>query len=596
MILVFGGTTEGKAAVRVLEGASQKYYYSTQGPRQLVECTNAIRLTGGMDAKEIESFCRKNEIHLLVDAAHPFAVLLHKNIEVVSEKLGLPVVRYERTYPTRDPAFVWCDTFQEVLDYLEAQHIECLLALTGVKTVSGLRDYWERHTCWFRILDREESVALASEVGFPLQNLLYYEEGEDVEEMVRRLKPEAILVKESGHSGFFEEKVKAAQKAGVTVIVVKRPRLSETFYVVRGEHGFRHAVERLCPGFFPLKSGYTTGSCACAAAKAACQTLLTGKQVEACQITLPCGEEVSIPIAATSVKGQQVTCSVIKDAGDDPDVTNGCEIRVTVTFNGQNEICFLAGEGMGIVTLPGLGLKIGEPAINPTPRRMISEEIGKLLNEYEEERGVNVMVSVPGGKELAEKTFNPKLGITGGISIIGTSGIVLPFSSEAFIQTIRKEIQVAKAMGCRRLVINSGAKSERILKEHLPECLPQAFIHYGNYIGETLKIADEEDIPEVIMGIMIGKAVKLAEGHMDTHSRRVVMNRQFILDLACKSNCSQEVCDRIQQITLARELWEVLPHGHLFFKLLMGKCQEVCRPYFSGHLELLLIPEDSSKN
>ena len=171
---------------------------------------------------------------------------------------------------------------------------------------------------------------------------------------------------------------------------------------------------------------------------------------------------------------------------------------------------------------------------------MITNEVKQLLHSHGLYSGVAVRISVPGGSELARKTFNPKLGIIGGISIIGTSGIVRPFSSEAFVNSIRKEIQVARALGCTDIVINSGAKSENYLRTRFPDLPPQAFIHYGNYIGETLRLAEEEGITRVTMGIMIGKAVKLAEGHLDTHSRNVVMNRDFITALATESHCPPE--------------------------------------------------------
>lgn len=158
--------------------------------------------------------------------------------------------------------------------------------------------------------------------------------------------------------------------------------------------------------------------------------------------------------------------------------------------------------------------------------------------------------------------------------------------------TIRKEIQVAKALGCHHIVINSGAKSERVLKERFPDLLPQAFVHYGNFIGETLKIAKEEQVEQLTMGIMIGKAVKLAEGNADTHSRNVVMNRDFISSLARQTGCAAGVCEQISQMNMARDLWNILPSDHPFFALLLRKCHVVCRTFFNmGHLEVILIPE-----
>lgn len=590
MILVFGGTTEGRKAVRVLDSAGNPYFYSTRGTFQEIECKHGIRISGTMDAGEISAFCREHGIRLLVDAAHPFAVELRKNIAVAAEELDLPVVRYERNYPRRDPACIWCDTFEEAEGHLEERPPGSLLALSGVQTIPRLKSYWQHHPCWFRVLKREESVRLAESYGFPLERLVFYEEGVSVADLIVRLNPKAILTKESGETGFFAEKLEAAAFAGIPVIVVKRPIVPENFYTVRGENSLRHRVERLLPGFFPLRTGYTTGSCACAAAKAALGALITGRVQDNSCILLPCGEEVELVVASASIGQQEVTCSVVKDAGDDPDVTNGCEIVATVRWGENRGIRFLPGKGVGTVTLPGLGLAVGEPAINPVPRRMITSEIEKVLKAYGIDRGVEVILSVPRGEELSLKTFNPKLGIVGGISIIGTSGVVRPFSTEAFLATIRKEIQVAKALGCRHIVINSGAKSERELKKCFPHLLPQAFVHYGNYIEETLKLAEEESIEQVTIGIMIGKAVKLAEGHGDTHSRNVVMNREFLVSLAEKTGCSSELCTRVAGMTLARELWDILPEEHPFFALLLQKCEAVCRTFLvHTRLEVMLI-------
>lgn len=592
MVLIFGGTTEGRAAVEVLDGAGKPYYYSTRSDRQQVECTHGIHLSGEMDGEQIVAFCRERNIRLLVDAAHPFAVQLHRHIAMASEALDIPVVRYERRYPSRDERCIWCETYEEAVTWLQEHAIRNLLALSGVQTIARLKPYWEKHPCWFRVLQREESVQLAVRQGFPAERLVYYEEGKEAE-LLERLQPDAILTKESGESGFFTEKVQAALERHIPVLAVKRPALPEGFYIVTGPSGLRHRVERLLPGFFALRSGYTTGSCACAAAKAALWTLLTGQELTAVSISLPSGEAVTLPVYQTMPGNGNVLCAVLKDAGDDPDVTHGKEIRAKVSLSEIPGVHFKAGEGVGRVTLPGLGLDVGEPAINPVPRQMMVAETKRILAEHSISSGVVIEISVPGGEELAQKTFNPKLGIVGGISIIGTSGVVRPFSSEAFVDTIRKEIQVGKALGCRHIVINSGAKSERILKERFPDLLPQAFVHYGNYIGETLKIAEEEKIDQITMGIMIGKAVKLAEGNTDTHSRNVVMNREFIAALAQEAGCSPELLDRIRQITLARELWTLLPATHTFFPLLVQKCREVCRGFYGqGKLEIILIPEN----
>lgn len=204
---------------------------------------------------------------------------------------------------------------------------------------------------------------------------------------------------------------------------------------------------------------------------------------------------------------------------------------------------------------------------------------------------LQITISVPEGAEIARRTFNPRLGIEGGISIIGVSGIVKPFSEEAFIDSIRKCMTVAQASGTERVVINSGGKSERFVKALYPNLPQQAFVEYGNYIGETLKIANELDIKNVTLGVMLGKAVKLAQGHLDTHSRKATMDKDFIKKMLQKTGCDININD----ITLARELWEKLPPNKLqpFASNIIRHCAEYCDPLLpNGELTILLIDDE----
>lgn len=595
MILVLGGTTEGRLAVKVLDESGKPYFYSTRGDSQQVSCRHGERVSGGMDAEKMEAFCRVHSVRLLVDAAHPFAVRLHETVEQVSRRLQLPVVRFERIYPPRTDEVIWCADYQEAVRRLKEDGITRLLALTGVQTIGKLRDFWAddtlQPTCWFRILNREESVSLAVRQGFDANRLVFYHEGAPETELLEQLKPQAILTKESGESGGFVEKLEAARRGGIPVYAVCRPSLPADFITVTGIHGLRKAVERLLPDFYPLRSGYTTGACATAAAKAALIRLLTGESLSEVRFRIPDGEELSLPLASVSQETDtSATAAVVKDAGDDPDVTHRSVIEAKVAFSAQPGIRFLQGRGVGKVTLPGLGLPVGEPAINPVPRQMMVRELSALYGG-----GLEVTISVPGGEELALRTFNPKLGIVGGISIIGTSGIVRPFSSEAFVEAIRREVEVCQAIGAERLVLNSGAKSERYVKRAYPDLPPQAFVHYGNYIGDTLKIADDLHIGKVTMGIMLGKAVKLAEGHLNTYSKQVVMNKQFLQELARDCGCSPEAQAVIAKMTLARELWKGLPEADaaLFFPALLGLCLKHCLALLSRtELTLMLIDEE----
>lgn len=592
MILILGGTTEGRLAVRTLDQAAKPYYYSTLEQWQQVDCAHGIRLNGGMDERQMISFCREKGIKLLVDAAHPFATQLHHNIEKTASELNIPVVRVERQYPELPPHAILCKDFEDAVLHLKQYGIKRLLALTGVKTISRLKEFWkENDNCWFRVLNREDSVQMALAQGFPQDRLVFYQT-DNTAQLISYLNPDAIITKESGKSGGFDEKSLAAQKANIPMFVVKRPELPASFLCVSGEYSLRKEVERCVPGFFDQRIGFTTGACATAATKAAVLTLLNGVAPETVSISLPNNETITIDVSSVSIDNGKVSVEVIKDAGDDPDVTNGSIIISTVSWVDDTYIHFLQGKGVGKVTLPGIGVPVGEPAINPTPRSMMQNEIRKLTN-----RGVNITISVPGGEELALRTFNPKLGIVNGISIIGTLGIVRPFSSEAFIEAIRCEVEVAKAIGIEHLIINSGAKSERMLKCFFPEFPPQAFVHYGNFIGETLKIAHELNIPRVTMGIMIGKAVKLAEGHLNTHSKTVVMNKEFLKQLANDAGCSLVAQDAIMNMVLARELWKSLSAEDftLFKGKLLDCCYRTCNTcYSNGKLEIILIEENSN--
>ena len=592
MILVFGGTTEGRACVKTLDEAGSPFFYSTRGAEQVVESRNGTRLTGAMNATTMVSFCRENGIRLIIDAAHPFAAELHRTISEVSEECDLPVVRYERIFPSLHHSDIVCTDYDDAVAKIKHHGVKRLLALTGVKTISRLKDFWKEHECFFRILDREESYQLAESAGFPKSGLLTYDASEPVGDLISRFSPDAVITKESGESGGFAEKEEACRKAGIPLFVVSRPRLSPSFIVVTGNHGLRKAVESIVPSFYPLRSGFTTGSCATVAAKAALMALL-GKEVPALvPFTLPDGEVLRMPVARVEPCSGGCMATVIKDAGDDPDVTHRHPICVKVSFSASRDsgINFIRGEGVGLVTLPGLGIPVGEPAINITPRRMIERELSAIYPG-----ALDVVISVPDGEELAKRTFNPKLGITGGISIIGTSGIVRPFSSEAFVDAIRREMEVAVALGVNHVVINSGAKSEKYIRQLYPDFKPQAFIHFGNFIGDTLSIAADLGIANVTLGIMMGKAVKLAAGHLDTHSHKVVMDRDFLKSLALHAGCSPQSLNILDNITLAREIAELFPPEdlHLFLQALLQSCHKHCaKVYPKGDLRIYVILED----
>ena len=580
MILVFGGTTEGRKTVEVLEEGGNTYYYSTKTGEQDITLHHGQRIDGALDAEAMQTFCREHDIRLIVDAAHPFASQLHQTIAQVSESLNVPTIRYERIYPERDPEITWIDDYSQI-----PRDIHSLLATTGVQSIAKLKPLEaECIRIYYRILQRESSIALALKQGASSGQLCYYEDPQDIP-----VEAEAILLKESGLSGGFSEKVEAAKARGMRIIALKRPQTPAIFTIVNGPYGLRRAVEKLLPEFYPLHSGLTTGTCATAAAIAATIKLLKNETPEEVPVMLPNGETIMVAV------GYGEDCAYcIKDAGDDPDVTNGLEIGAVVEqalMQGRRSLIMIeGGMGVGTFTLPGFDYPPGSPAINKAPREMICKNIEPLIDEH---TPLNVTIFVPQGEEIARRTFNPRLGIEGGISIIGVSGIVKPFSEEAFIDSIRKCMTVAKASGSDRVVINSGGKSERFVKALYPDLPAQAFVEYGNYIGETLKIAHELDIRNVTLGVMLGKAVKLAAGHLDTHSRRATMDKAFVKQLLDEAHCDVD----ITPITLARELWDLLPKekAKAFAQVIISHCADHCAPLLpNGSLTILLITDEGT--
>ena len=601
MILVFGGTTEGRKAVEVLEEAGSPFFYSTKTGEQDLTLQHGTRIDGAMDAEAMKTFIREHDIRLIVDAAHPFASTLHQTIAAVSEDCQIPFIRYERIYPPRDPDITWIDDYSQIPD-----DIHSLLATTGVQSISRLKYLEDRGVrVYYRILPRESSVALAKEQGASLEQLCYYEDSSVID-----IDAEAILLKESGETGGFSEKVTAARAKGMRIIALKRPPLSIIHYpfsIVNGPYGLRRAVEHLLPEFYPLHSGLTTGTCATAAAVAATIRLIKGETPKEVPVILPNGETIQV---AVTYGDDYASC--FKEAGDDPDITNGVEIRAKVIASGKHgqkrthlsceekevrnspslSVAIYGGEGVGTITLPGFDYPPGSPAINKAPREMIKRNLETILSPLTSHLSpLEITISVPNGAEIAKKTFNPRLGIEGGISIIGVSGIVKPFSEEAFIDSIRKCMTIAQASGTDRVVINSGGKSERFVKALYPDLPRQAFVEYGNYIGETLKIAHELHFKNVTLGVMLGKAVKLAAGHLDTHSRKTTMDLDFIQQLLQESGISID----ISNITLARELWERIPSIQLddFAHTVIRHCADYCNPFLpDGSLTILLIDDN----
>jgi cobalt-precorrin-5B (C1)-methyltransferase len=277
-----------------------------------------------------------------------------------------------------------------------------------------------------------------------------------------------------------------------------------------------------------LKRGWTTGTCATVATVSALHALWTGSFLDPVTIRLPRGQHACLPIDATAQGEGWARATVIKDAGDDPDITHGARIEVTVRPGRAGQgVRFHAGEGVGTVTRPGLKLDVGEPAINPVPRAMMTAEVQDLARRFERAADIDIEVAVPGGAALAAKTLNPRLGILGGLSILGTTGVVIPYSCSSWIHSIHRGIDVARAVGLEHLAASTGSTSEAAVKAHydLPEV---ALLEMGDFVGGTLKYLRAHPVARLTIAGGFGKLVKLAQGAMDLHSKRSTLNRDML--------------------------------------------------------------------
>ena len=307
-----------------------------------------------------------------------------------------------------------------------------------------------------------------------------------------------------------------------------------------------------------LRTGFTTGTSAAAGAKASVLSIITQKKIDFVDVILPKKSKIQIKIEKCNFNSQGALCSVIKDGGDDPDVTHGAEICVKVSLTdkvGQVEID--GGEGVGRVTKPGLGLDIGSAAINPTPKKMIMENILEVAKDILQRNGIRVMISVPKGKDLAIKTDNPRLGILGGISILGTSGIVIPYSTASFAAAIRQSIDVTIAMGNDSVVLTTGGRSEDFSKKiiNLPD---HCFIQMGDFSGYAVQQCAKKGIRKAHVAGFIGKLTKMGMGVRQTHVKGSKVDMKFLADIAIKCDVRTELIEEIKHANTARHVFEII--------------------------------------
>ena len=303
----------------------------------------------------------------------------------------------------------------------------------------------------------------------------------------------------------------------------------------------------------PLRRGWTTGTCAAAAAKAAFIALLTGEFPDPVEVTLPRGERPSFALALTRKDGASASAGVIKDAGDDPDVTHGALVVATVRAGAPGAgVTFRAGEGVGTVTRPGLPVAPGEPAINPVPRRMIRDAIAEVAAAAGRAADAEVEIAIPGGEALAAKTLNPRLGIVGGLSILGTTGVVVPYSCSAWIASIHQGIDVARAAGLAHIAGATGRSSEAAVQK-LYDLSDIALIDMGDFVGGMLKYLRAHPVPRVTIAGGVGKMTKLAQGLTDLHSKRGEVDLAQLAVFAQAAGARAELCAHIAAANNAAE-------------------------------------------
>lgn len=343
-----------------------------------------------------------------------------------------------------------------------------------------------------------------------------------------------------------------------------------------------------------LRTGFSTGTAVAAAARAAIRLLVSGRLPQVVAVRLPAGWYYPVPIFDGKLAGNKATVSVIKDGGDDPDVTHNAELQTVVrpclVTDRSSGICLVAGPGIGAVTKVGLPISVGEPAINPIPRQMLSQNIAEELKQggctltidncslpnfvapkrphvfLEFDNGertlrglvVEVEVRAPKGIELARFTLNGRLGIHGGISILGTTGIVRPFSHESYKETIQTALSVAKANGCDTIVLTTGGKSERLTRALLPALPAEAFVQIADFFGFAIEEAARMGFEKLIVSVFFGKALKMSQGHYYTHAHTVPLDLKPLASVARSKGYPESFCEALEYANTAREALEII--------------------------------------
>mgnify|MGYP000813846718 CR=1 FL=1 len=336
-----------------------------------------------------------------------------------------------------------------------------------------------------------------------------------------------------------------------------------------------------------MRCGYTTGTCACAAAKAAAYMLLSGREVKEIKVITPMGVSLTLPVIDIDIKEDKVICAIKKDSGDDPDVTTGAYIyaSVRILHSDTSALCkkkqdlviinIDGGDGVGRVTKPGLDQPVGNAAINHVPREMIEKEVREVCELLDFKGTLDITISVPKGKELAERTFNPRLGIVGGISILGTSGIVEPMSSQALIDTIRVELRQRYSFGYDYVAVAPGNYGLDFMKESYGYDLDRS-VKCSNFIGETIDMAADMGFKRMLLTGHIGKLIKVAGGIMNTHSREADCRIELLTAFAFKCGVAPEYIKSIMDSLTTEEALAALKESGRLYEVMDYAMERIC--------------------
>jgi len=347
-----------------------------------------------------------------------------------------------------------------------------------------------------------------------------------------------------------------------------------------------------------LRRGWTTGACAAGAAAAAFRAMLTQTLQKSVIIQLPKGETPEFTLATCEQTSNGWRASIIKDAGDDPDVTHGAEIVVEIvpTDSGSG-ISFQAGDGVGTVTLPGLPVAVGEPAINPGPRAIITDALMGVAEDLDATCDLAVIVSILGGQKLAEKTMNGRLGIKGGLSVLGTTGIVIPFSCASWINSIHRGIDVANLQGIAHLIAATGSTSEAAAMREHPDLPEQAFIDMGDFAGGLLKYMRRHPAPKLTIAGGFAKLTKLAQGHLDLHSKRSSVDMEKLAQTAGSHGASEPVMAEISAANTAMQALEICQTNAIPLARAIAKgARETAMASLGGETDIAIIIYDRQGN